>query len=262
MHVLGAAYTVARCAALSYLVVVTVTQMTLYQRARMPSTAPPYFLTYRESTGNLPEPPALCSTTTAPGWRRDGAGQPRARRQPSRSILHDATGGAVAGARSSGQPVRRAGRVEQQLRAARITPLNHGPGGAGRSPSVAPGTMGSRGKRHRAKVRVVLEVDSYHAVVVPAIHAPEDRTAPHRGGQRRRHRGADYRPLRAGRPVSRVIPAIRAGPRRSSCTARRWAPRVGHLARDLQTGPFRQSRKKVQLTRSAILSKILIRRNV
>ena len=42
---------------------------------------------------------------------------PRQRRLPCAQaafqiILHDATGGAVAGARSSGQPVRRAGRVE------------------------------------------------------------------------------------------------------------------------------------------------------
>ena len=113
--------------------------------------------------------PATASAKAAPRQRRLPCAQ-----AAFQIILHDATGGAVAGARSSGQPVRRAGRVEQQLRAARITPLNHGPGGAGRSPSVAPGTMGSRGKRHRAKVRVVLEVDSYHAVVVPAIHAPED----------------------------------------------------------------------------------------
>ena len=43
----------------------------------------------------------------APWWRRSTAGA-----QAAFQLLHDATGGAVAGARSSGQPVRRAGRVE------------------------------------------------------------------------------------------------------------------------------------------------------
>ena len=164
----------------------------------------------RRCASPAPRPAHRAAVRVAPGPRPACRASPHTTHSPaacrSRRSDDDATGGAVAGARSSGQPVRRAGRVEQQLRAARITPLNHGPGDAGRSPSVAPGTMGSRGKRHRAKVRVVLEVDSYHAVVVPAIHAPEDFPAERRPPVGR----ATHRRLRAAHRAATSGGAARA----------------------------------------------------
>ena len=58
-----------------------------------------------------------CALLPCTALRESAAGRLRQRRLPCAQaafqiILHDATGGAVAGARSSGQPVRRAGRVE------------------------------------------------------------------------------------------------------------------------------------------------------
>ena len=79
---------------------------------------------------------------------------------------------------------------------------------------------------------------------------PVHRTAPHRGGQRRRHRGANHRPLRAGRPCRRIDQARRTragdgqggrvevvtdgcplrGRRRSRAGRRRYLPVAGARA--------------------------------
>ena len=61
---------------------------------------------------------------------------------------------------------------------------------------------------HRAAVRVA---PGRHRPGARRHQRPVHRTAPHRGGQRRRHRGANHRALRAGRPCRRIDQARRTG---------------------------------------------------
>ena len=78
---------------------------------------------------------------------------------------------------------------------------------------------------HRAAIRVA---PGRHRPGARRHQRPVHRTAPHGSGQRRRHRGANHRALRARRPRRRIDQARRTGagdrPRRAGGSRAGWLP--------------------------------------
>ena len=115
---------------------------------------------------------------------------------------------------------------------------------------------------HRTAVRVA---PGWHRPGTRGHQRPVDCTAPHGSGQRRRHRGADHRPLRARRPCRRIDPARRTragdgqggrvevvtdgrplcGGRRSRAGRRRYLPVAGARAARRTSGAPHPHRRPV-----------------
>ena len=93
----------------------------------------------------------------------------------------------------------RRSKTDQDGTAADVRYLKNGCA-AGASPAPRPA--------HRAAVRVA---SGWHRPGARRHQRPVHRTAPHGSGQRRRHRGANHRALRAGRPCRRIDQARRTG---------------------------------------------------
>ena len=110
----------------------------------------------------------------------------------------------------------RRSKTDQDGTAADVRYLKNGCA-AGASPAPRPA--------HRAAVRVA---SGWHRPGARRHQRPVHRTAPHGSGQRRRHRGANHRALRAGRPCRRIDQARRTGarrrPRRAGGSRHGWSP--------------------------------------